>query len=285
MRNNDFLIEVAKNRYHIFPGIPGTTQEESMFLVGDKQAGLSTFKLAQKDGSRFSIIETSRKPTEIVIRIGAAHPNRRPIWIGKRLPRAELIEALISEKLSPKNTTYLAYRTHCFLNGSRYYPILVQEQLNTFIDISNLFLEQVPEDEMGVFAEKDAGLGIKKSDGYSWIPLVIDYFSEIRMCKQCGVVSNFSKPKQNPWGATLVLNLEIQQRLLKGEVVRGSKAGRPKKKRTPEQLAEEALKARNKKLGVERRGRPKKINTGNVSSGDIFGFEHDRELKLLRGEE
>ena len=271
MRTNDFLIEVARNRYHIFPGNPGTTQEESMFLIGDKSAGLKTFKIAQKDGSRFPIIETSKKPSEIVIRIAAAHKDRKPIWIGKRLPRSELEERIRTRRLTPKNSTYLLYTTHQFLNGSRGFPIIVLDQLNTFIDVGNWFLDKVPEDEMGVFVKTGEELLLPLEEGIFWKPKEIYYPSEIRLCKHCGIVSNVSTPRENPWGACHAINLEIRERLLAGKVREGTRAGRPKKDRSNE----------IKKTSTKKRGRPSK---DSASSYGFFGFLHDLEQKKF-GEE
>lgn len=236
IRANDFLVEVAAGNYHVFPGESGVTQEESMLLLGDRSAGLVVTKIPQKDGSRFSIISARFKtPAEIVIRIGGAHGGRKPIWIGRRPSRDELLRLMADGKMVPGNSTFIAYKTHQFLNGARYYLVIARDGLNCFVDPSAFFPELVPEDGMGVFVEsgKIGELGIGQVSGWVWVPTVVDYFSEVRLCCRCGMVSNFAKPKRSPWGAVSKLTEEIRERVLSGKVHKRGKAnkrsGRPKK--------------------------------------------------------
>jgi hypothetical protein len=232
-RHNDFLVEVSKDLYHVFPGIHEVTQEESMFLLGDKSAGLALKKIPQKDGSRFAVIQGRFKtPGEIVIRIAAAHSHRRPIWIGRRPSAEELLDMISSGTISPQNSTFIAYKTHQFLNGARYFLVIARDTLNCFLDVGALFPENVPEDSLGLFAENLSELGIKKVDGWTWVPHVVEYLSEIRLCSKCGVVSNFSVPKHTPWGSYQALTQKIRDRILSGTVEiqekSKSKAGRKK---------------------------------------------------------
>ena len=134
--------------------------------------------LFQKDGSRFkSIYSALHKAPALSRRFRTFFPEKIVV------PESPNI---------PPTYKYIAYHSHSFLNGNRYFPLFVSD-LFAF-NAAKLFPHLTPEDDIGVIANS-----IEELEYNGLIPEEISYLSYIRLCQCCGVVSNTAKPKKNPW--------------------------------------------------------------------------------------
>jgi len=190
-----YLVEVKKHYWHPFP-------EESMPQdqnIGPlKSADLLYVKyLYQKDGSRFKCIYTKRfSGPDIAHRLSLMAEDREAPAVEKMCDAEMLLENIRSEIISPLTHEYVAYKTHQFLNGCRYTPLIKSKKSTVFYHASCLFPLLRPEDDFGVLAEKEQDLALPV---IGWSPVIINYQSYVRLCACCGVVSDISKPKSNPW--------------------------------------------------------------------------------------
>lgn len=190
-----FLYEVKPNYWHILPSAD-TTQELNMKSI--KSASMLYVRyLYQKDGSRFKCIYSKNfDAVDIVKRLEVLFPHRPPIWVPTPIDVDRLLGRLKSGLLNPEKYEYRVYHTHTFLNGKRYLPIIIAKTGGTFYAVENLFKNYTPEDDLGLLVDNEEQLVLPFTD---WIPKVITYQSFVRLCPCCGVVSDISKPKKNPW--------------------------------------------------------------------------------------
>lgn len=203
----NYLWDMGEGRYHLLPGFE-TTQEVQM--AGFRSSTLlQTGFFYQKDGSRFKYIRTNKKlkkvlkGPDIIHRIYSLLPSIRTIWPQEEFPSDVRWEG--------RNVRLVLYVLHNFLNGSRVLPIVVNESLHCFYEVKGFdgvwkgvgLDERVPEDGMGLLFEggveeaKDVlsgMLGFTRED-----IKVINYLSSVRLCACCGVVSDHSVVRSDPW--------------------------------------------------------------------------------------
>lgn len=195
--SNQFLVEVIPKHFHLLPA-KSTTQDLNMKSV--KSGSLIHVKhLCQKDGSRFKVIYSKNyDPVDIIHRLKVLFPDSPEVW-SETKPQQNTILTITEhclQGLFPKEDyEYRAYWTHTFLNGKRMIPIIINKPAKTFYNASCLFEQFTPEDDIGVLVDDEKQLVL----GEDWFPEVINYHSFIRLCSCCGIVSNISKPKTNPW--------------------------------------------------------------------------------------
>ena len=193
--SNQFIVEVIPKHFHLLPQV-STTQDLNMKSI--KSGGLLHAKyLYQKDGSRFKVIYSKAfDQVDIIMRLKVLFPDRPDIWPETKVSKDRLMEHVGVAWLGKKDAyEYRAYQIHTFLNGKRFLPMLVNTAGRTFYNLSNLFPKLIPEDDFGVLCDEVEDLTIEDT----WTPKEICYQSFIRLCPSCGIVSNISKPKMDPW--------------------------------------------------------------------------------------
>lgn len=189
-----FLVELKEGMYHLLPDAY-TSQEQNM---GDiKPVGkLRGVNIAQQDGSRLKVIKSKKLPWyEIAARLYELYPDKGEIWTGLNYSQ-EHLDRLLQKR---DKLEYRGYWMHTFLNAIRVYPILIDRDMKTFMDLSKHFKEFQPEDDIGVLIKSPDDTEKLVVSGLS-IQL-LQYQSYVRLCHCCGVVSNTSKPKKTPWAA------------------------------------------------------------------------------------
>lgn len=194
----DFLLEVMPQMYHLFPGIgkQGITQEQQMEGLDSTSAGRFNKKyLYQPDGSRFGVLKTSQKQTVRDLLEKFERAGRADILCG---PTNNILPVLDHIDLV-KTSRFIAYHTHTFYNCVRIIPILYESKSNTVINISTWFPDKIPDDDLGIVIKDLEVATLKELSIYGVNPAVYPYLSTVRMCKHCGIVSDFSKPNKAPW--------------------------------------------------------------------------------------
>ena len=76
-------------------------------------------------------------------------------------------------------------------------PIVTNHKEMTCYNVSCLFPEKIPEDDIGLLVYAKDLLELELED--LGVPEYIEYLSHKRMCPHCGVVSDHSKTKKQPW--------------------------------------------------------------------------------------
>lgn len=208
----NYLWSMGEGRYHLLPGFE-TTQEVQM--AGFRSSSLlQTGFFYQKDGSRFKYIRTNKrlkrilKGPDIIHRIYTMMPSIRTIWPQEEFPSDV---TRLDGGLEEGRVRLVLYVLHNFLNGSRVLPIIVNESLHCFYEVKGFddlwkgvgLDERVPEDGMGLLFEG----GVEEAKGVLGGMLgftrdniqVINYLSAVRLCACCGVVSDHSVVKSDPW--------------------------------------------------------------------------------------
>ncbi len=184
-----YLIKVKKYHWHLFPDAE-TSQDLNTSGLHNKKL-LKIVKLSQKDGSRFTCIYSKLfEGSDMVDRLRYILGKDLDIRFEGNTLEKHHIEAMVKQS----KYEYRAYLTHSFLNGTRYVPVIVGKEANCVYNISSYFKEKIPEDDIGVLIKTADDLIIE-----SCKPEIIKYESFKRMCRCCGIVSDFSKPRKNVW--------------------------------------------------------------------------------------
>jgi hypothetical protein len=196
------LLYKVPEGYHILPPA-AVTQDTNMFKYRLGK-GCKIRWLYQKDGSRFKVLQFSKKwaPYDIVEFLSNDYDV--PNLISEAVPSeplgfGNLCNLIKSRGLSDQPTfKAIAYWTHTFLNGFRIIPVLIDTSMQRFYDLVKFYRQYTPEDDLGILIEDIDSLtipGILKSTDFR----IISYLSTVRLCPKCGVVSDINKPKEHPW--------------------------------------------------------------------------------------
>ncbi len=199
--------------YHVFPDKDSIQENhfKPFNLIHDKRYYMVK-RLPQKDGSRFYAIWSRYTVFDVKQRL--ENIVKIPIYVQTSFTTESLLQWLadtgghLIQGVEKGTWEYVAYWTHTFLNGRRVIPVIIDHVSQTVIDVSCVFSELVAEDNMGVIvddvSELDLGpmlgiAGIPLKANISIIPSYIRYFSGIRMCASCGVVSDHGEALEKPW--------------------------------------------------------------------------------------
>lgn len=191
-----YVIKVAGSMWHVFPDAE-VAQDRNMSEFKNKRMFKVRY-LAQKDGSRFKCLYEGRSgfiTQQMIERIREYFPKQDELYTTIEHDYDRLMQRIKRGVVGPHNHVFRVYRTHKFLNGERFFPVIIHHDSKTVYDAACLFPDKVPEDDLGVFAESEDELTL----GLSWKPEVVDYQSFIRLCPCCNVVSDTSKPLREPW--------------------------------------------------------------------------------------
>lgn len=204
-QNNSYFlfIHLSGNIYHILPS-QSVSQEENMALLKTgKRYVVNSFVLG--DNSRFKTIMISSSPAYVATQLEKV--------LDLKAYHQEFNLNVLDRDI--KDYTYRLYWTHTFLDGARVFPILIHPHLPLFYNLSPLFPQYIKENSFGLIVPFDND-GPKREllclqDKY--LPGIIEYFSYWRMCHCCGIVSNFKKPRINPW---YIVEHDLKQYRFKG---------------------------------------------------------------------
>lgn len=207
--------KVAKHdMYHVFPCADAIQEKhfKPFNTIHDKRMYLVK-KLPQKDGSRFYALWS--RYTVYDVREKLQGIIQTPIYMPVSFRQDELLDffhntgMMLLTGIERGEVEYLSYWTHSFLNGKRVIPLLVDHMSQTVMDITPVFPELAAEDGMGVLIQDIAELNIgslinippttRIYGPLNILPTTIRYFSSIRMCASCGVVSDHGEALDKPW--------------------------------------------------------------------------------------
>lgn len=156
--------------------------------------------IAQQDGSRLKVLRSKHEQPEIIYYLQEKY-NTGTIYQQDIINNNTDLIFKLNKYYS--KLKFAVYWTHTFLNGARIVPVAINEDLWTFYDLSTLWPQFTPEDDFGLLISYDEN-GPLVSDSLilegpevAWE--LIEYFSYLRMCPCCGVVSNRKKPRKSPW--------------------------------------------------------------------------------------
>lgn len=207
----DLLWEYRGNLYHVLPGVAQITQEENMEVVPSVAGGGRSKKIImQPDGSRFVCIKWAHDAIDLRDRIREQIPGRRQLLVETYFKRSfEAKDFLERYILRPDlgDIEYRLYWLHTFLNGRRFIPVIVLKKLQTFVYVGgySFFPDNQPDDDFGILIENpDDGwdsrdYAVCKIGQHTFYPRIYDYRSFVRLCPCCGIVSDTSKSRNNPW--------------------------------------------------------------------------------------
>ncbi|TFH07780.1 MAG: hypothetical protein E4H07_08650, partial [Nitrosomonadales bacterium] len=211
-----FLLDVGRHRvgtisesviYHVFPDEDAVQEEHfKPFNKIMSQRPYSVKRIPQKDGSKFYGLWTLKSIYDV------AHHLRDVGEMSVYVPiemEPENLLSLIGDSLlgdiENGDAQYIVYWTHTFLNGKRMLPVIVHHQSKSVFNLTVLFKGLITEDGFGVLVDEGDSLELSSivtgSRGSvsnvlganEVLPEIRRYFSMIRMCPCCGVISNHGK--------------------------------------------------------------------------------------------
>ena len=191
-----YLVQLQEGVFHPFPGST-ISQDQNLQVFTRHRA--KWVKWPQQDGSIFRSIPSKLSAEDTLHKLFPVSYQRPDVWTETILDMVRLKEIFKRDTEEKRgNLKYVAYWLHTFLNGRRYYPLVINPDLRTFYDVSFMFEYLSPADDFGVLVEDNfQKLGIESLG----LPEVIEYQSYIRLCHTCGNVSDVSKPLLDPWMA------------------------------------------------------------------------------------
>lgn len=203
-------VELVKPWYYLLPTVE-VSQDINMADINPNE-GVIIKHFMQPDGSRLKLFRGRRlymisndTQDELISIMKEYSPSIGTIWKQTYLNIEELPGIIHKCRENPSRYIYIAYRTHNFLNGVRYIPIILDTTLQTFVDISTHFIHNLPDDDIGVIIPYEncwdtisEGLDIEVPGGVL-VPRIINYLGNLRLCSCCGIVSNTARPRKVPW--------------------------------------------------------------------------------------
>jgi hypothetical protein len=234
----------------------------------------SVWNALQPDGSKLKTFRYNQNNKSIgdnpEVTISLLHATKTglgEIWQGTRKTREEILDILSEIAPGEDKWRYLAIETHNFLNGSRYIPVLLHKFTNSYIDISEVFKDNLAGDDVGVI--------IEYLEDYKWVsnisllnleisgsiikPEHIINKANYRLCSCCGIVSNMERPRTAPWSSYV----SQEERRLREDAwylkyQRVIKEQREYEERRFDQKNKPTLKVTSSPIPGRKRGRPKK---------------------------
>lgn len=197
--NKVFLWEFKKHCFHILPDTD-TTQDENLRNILFHNT-MSIKSIAQKDGSLLRYIYTTIPLNDTIKAIKEIMGKGIDVWEQRSKDTDVIHRRIKNEKLMEhEGYEYITIWMHTFINKARTIPLLVNNNGFSFYDLSPLFPNLEPEDNIGTLVDFNQG-GILTHELLleGKLPRVIKYHSYIRMCHCCGVISDISKPITHSW--------------------------------------------------------------------------------------
>lgn len=187
-RLNEISIGPKKiNHYTLLPSYE--CYQEDLMKSLKRIKGCTLKWVAQQDGSRLRIISSTLSPSDIIANIMLAEPGRDTICR--------------EEEYLSGSTTDIAIWTHTFLNGARCVLLRYNSTTQSFIDLGKgeAMKELQASDGLGAILEYDGDGPILNGlyNGLESKVPIVKFFSKIRMCHCCGIVSNITRPRDVPW--------------------------------------------------------------------------------------
>lgn len=192
--------------------------------------------IPQKDGSQFKAVwSRSRNIYDIASRFSqvSSCPIYTPAGYYVEDTAGVLLSAYgdIINKIKEGYVEYILYWTHTFLNGKRGIPVLIDHPAKSVHVLNELFPDLITKDGFGVLYDVPEEVALSPSgllanvksktlpndeyDPYGLVsleqhfehyknyprvyPKVIRYYSSVRMCAECGVVSDHGEALEKPW--------------------------------------------------------------------------------------
>lgn len=203
-------------RQYFWVVLPNVSITQNMFLQilsktkkGNKSSDSTTKKsvvgtrhITQADGSKMPmIVNKFMDASQMAHKIGNTFPDlglpATEIKVGAEELRRIVSRLTVDDIVSMEEWVYFAYKTHSFLNGDRYIPILYRKSYGGYYRMQEYFSEYVPEDRLGVLVEDvkqlDTDVLVLRNEN------ILEFINYVRLCHCCGRVSDLSSPLSKPF--------------------------------------------------------------------------------------